>query len=138
MILRKAKTAYEFSESKEKINHLLFMDDLKLCSRIEKVLDSLVQTVGVFSEDIRMEFDIEKCAKLAMEREKIVKSVDIELPDGKVITWLQEGESYKYLEILEADKHLEEKVKLNVLKEYIRRLRSFEVKTEWWEFGLWS
>ena len=133
MILRKAKTAYEFSESKEKINHLLFMDDLKLCSRIEKVLDSLVQTVGVFSEDIRMEFDIEKCAKLAMEREKIVKSVDIELPDGKVITWLQEGESYKYLEILEADKYLEEKVKLNVLKEYIRRLRSFEVKTEWWE-----
>ena len=133
MILRKAKTAYEFSESKEKINHLLFMDDLKLCSRIEKVLDSLVQTVGVFSEDIRMEFDIEKCAKLAMEREKIVKSVDIELPDGKVITWLQEGESYKYLEILEADKYLEQKVKLNVLKEYIRRLRSFEVKTEWWE-----
>ena len=29
LILRKAKTAYEFSESKEKINHLLFMDDLK-------------------------------------------------------------------------------------------------------------
>ena len=28
-ILRKAKAAYEFSESKEKINHLLFMDDLK-------------------------------------------------------------------------------------------------------------
>ena len=55
------------------------MDDLKLCSRIEKVLDSLVQTVGVFSEDIRMEFDIEKCAKLVMEREKFVKSVDIEV-----------------------------------------------------------
>ena len=27
MILRKVKAAYEFSESKEKINHLLFMDD---------------------------------------------------------------------------------------------------------------
>ena len=32
LILRKAKAAYEFSESKEKINHLLFMDDLKLYS----------------------------------------------------------------------------------------------------------
>ena len=31
--LRKAKAAYEFSESKEKITHLLFMDDLKLHSR---------------------------------------------------------------------------------------------------------
>ena len=35
-ILRKVKPAYEFSESKEKINHLLFMDDLKLDSRSEK------------------------------------------------------------------------------------------------------
>ena len=30
LILRKAKAAYEFSESKEKINYLLLMDDLKL------------------------------------------------------------------------------------------------------------
>ena len=40
LILRKAKAAYEFSESKDKINHLLFMDDLKLYSRSEKGLDS--------------------------------------------------------------------------------------------------
>ena len=52
-----------------------------------------------------------------------MKSVGIELPDGKIIKSLQEGESYKYLVILEADKFLEEKVKLNVLKEYIRRIR---------------
>ena len=32
LILRKAKAAYEFSESKDKINHLLIMDDLKLKS----------------------------------------------------------------------------------------------------------
>ena len=35
---------------------------------------------------------------------KDIKSVGIDLPDGKVISSLQEGESYKYLEILEADK----------------------------------
>ena len=58
-----------------------------------------------------------------MEKGKIVKSVGIELPNGKVIKSSQEGESYKYLEILEADKVLEEKMKLNVSKEYIRRLR---------------
>ena len=28
LILRKAKATYEFSESKEKIHHFLFMDDL--------------------------------------------------------------------------------------------------------------
>ena len=91
--------------------------------RSEKGLDSLVQNVRVFSEDIGIEFGIEKCAMLVMERGKIVKSVCIEMPDGKVIKSLQEGESYKYLEILEADKFLEEKMKLNVSKEYIRRLR---------------
>ena len=94
LILRKAKATYEFPESKEKISHLLFMDDLKLYSRSEKGLDSLVQTVRVFSEDIGMKFGIEKCATLVMEKGKIVKSVGIGLPDGKVIKSLQEGESY--------------------------------------------
>ena len=47
LILRKVKAAYEFSESKEKISHLLFMGDLKLYSRREKCFDSLVQTVRV-------------------------------------------------------------------------------------------
>ena len=55
LILRKAKAAHEFAESKEKINHLFFMDDLKLYSGSGKGLDSLVQTVCVFSEDIGME-----------------------------------------------------------------------------------
>ena len=91
LILRKAKAGYEFSESKEKIDHLLFMDNLKLYSRSEKRLDSLVQTARVFSEDLGMEFGIEKCAVLVMEKGKIVKSVGIELPGGKVIKSLQEG-----------------------------------------------
>ena len=41
LILRKGKSAYEFSESEEKINHILFMDDLKLYTRSDKGLDSL-------------------------------------------------------------------------------------------------
>ena len=91
LILRKAKAAYEFSGSKEKINHLLFMDDLKLYSRNEKGLHSLLQKMRVFCEDIGMEFGIEKCALLVIEKGKIVKSVGIELTDGKVIKSLQEG-----------------------------------------------
>ena len=43
-----------------------------------------------------MEFGIEKCAMLVMEKGKIVKSVGIELEDGNVIKSLQEGESHKY------------------------------------------
>ena len=45
----------------------------------------MVQTVHFFSEGIGMGFGIEKCAMLVMEKGKIVKSVGIELPGGKVI-----------------------------------------------------
>ena len=69
------------------------MDNLKLHSQNEKGLGSLVQAVPIFSEDIGMGFGIEKCAMLVMEKGKIVKSVRIEFPDGKVIKSLQEGES---------------------------------------------
>ena len=58
-----------------------------------KGLDSLLQTVCVFSEDIGMKFGIEECAMLVMEKREIVKPVGIELPDGKIIKWLQEGKS---------------------------------------------
>ena len=75
-------------------------------SQCEERLNSLVQTVCVFSEDIGMEFGIKM---LVMEKGKIVKSVGIEFPDRKVIKSLQEGKSYKYLGILEVNKFLEEK-----------------------------
>ena len=38
-----------------------------------------------------MEFGIEKCAMLIMEKGKIMKSVGIELLHGKVFKSLQEG-----------------------------------------------
>ena len=81
LILRKAKAAYDFSERREKINHLLFLDDFKLYSRSEKGLDSLVQTVRVFSEDIGMEFGIENCAMVVMGEE------DCEVSWYRVARW---------------------------------------------------
>ena len=39
----------------------MLIDDLMLYKRSEKGLDSLAQTVHVFSEDIGMEFGIEVC-----------------------------------------------------------------------------
>ena len=50
---------------------------------------------------------------LVIEKGKIVKSVDVELPDGKLIKSLQEGE---YLQILEVDRFLQEEMKLKKIK----------------------
>ena len=101
-ILRTANPGYEFRTG-ETINHPLFRDDLKLYSKSEKALDSFIQTVRIFSEDIGIQFGIDKCAMLVMKRGKIVKSDGIQLPNGKVIKSLEKGESYKYLGVLEAD-----------------------------------
>ena len=47
-ILRTANPGYEF-QTGETINHLLFVDDLKLYSKSENALNSLIQTVRTFS-----------------------------------------------------------------------------------------
>ena len=70
-----------------------------------------------------MDFGIEKCSMLVTENGRIVKSLGIELPDGKVIKTIQEGESYRYLQIVEADRFLGEEMKLKVSKEYFKRLK---------------
>ena len=50
-----------------KLNHLLFLDGLKLYARNENRLDSLMQTVTIISKDIGMKFGIEKCALVVLE-----------------------------------------------------------------------
>ena len=103
LILHKSESAYKFSSTKEKINHFLFMDDLKLYTKNEKGLDSLVQIVRIFSEDIGMECGIDKCATLVLKRWKITKFDEISLLDGRVMKGLIEGAGYKYLGTLKAD-----------------------------------
>ena len=61
-ILRHAASRYNFSSNGQKVNHLLFMDGLKLNASNKKSLESLTQTVRVFSNDIGMKFGVEKCA----------------------------------------------------------------------------
>ena len=47
----------------------------------------LVQIINIFSKDIGMEFGMEKCTMLVIEKGKIEKSVGIELRNGKVIKY---------------------------------------------------
>ena len=53
---------YSLGKDRGRFNHLLFMDDLKLYGRNINEIDSQIQTVRIFSQDIGMEFGIQKCA----------------------------------------------------------------------------
>jgi len=65
---------------------------------------ALVNTVRVFSSDIKMEFGFNKCAHgyLMIKRGNFVDSEGIELPTG-TIQALPIGSCYKYLGVLEAE-----------------------------------
>ena len=123
IILNKMTTGYALGKGRAKINHLLFMDDLKLYSKTMDELDSLVQTVRIFSNDIAMEFGISKCAMVEVKRGKMVKREGIDLPDGSTIQSLEVGAGYKYLGVLQSDRILSKEMKVILKKEYFRRLR---------------
>ena len=58
-ILRKCTAGYKFSWSQEKINHLMYIDDIKLFAKDEKQLETLIHAVEIYSQYIGMEFGIE-------------------------------------------------------------------------------
>ena len=62
LLRRKVKLGYVLRNDQMRISHLLFMDDLKLYGKKEREIESLVQTVRIYSEDIAVEFGIHKCA----------------------------------------------------------------------------
>ena len=117
----KTKTRYTLGGG-EKINHLLFMDDLKLYGKCENEIKGLMSTVEVFSQDIGMEFGIKKCGVIIMNRGKVKSTDGIELPSGEKIREIEEG-GYKYLWILEYDRVKEQEMKGKFRKEYFRRTK---------------
>ena len=101
----------------------MYMDDIKLFAKNEKELETLIHTVRIYSQDIGMEFGIEKCALLVRKSGKRHLTDGIELPNQDKIRTLSENETYKYLGILEADTIKQVKMKNKIQKEYLRRTR---------------
>ena len=78
-ILNSLDTGYNLGRGRsrkenKRVNHLLFMDDLKLYADSEEKLEELVRTVHRFSNDICMEFGLDKCAKSTVKKGKKVTS----------------------------------------------------------------
>ena len=87
LVLRKAKACYERGNRQFRVNHLLFMPDLKLFGKNYNQIDSLVQTIHFVNSDIIMEFEIINCGLLILRREKVVEVNfnGIVLPDGQIM-----------------------------------------------------
>ena len=51
----------------------MYMDDIKLFAKNEKELKTLIHTVRIYSQDIEMEFCIEKCVMRVMKWGKLTE-----------------------------------------------------------------
>ena len=105
------------------MNHLLFMDDLKLYGRDKDEIKKLCAVVHKFSKDIGMEFGMDKCAVLEIKSGVQVSCNGIVLPDDKTIQEV-EPEGYKYLGVLEGADIKMKDMKEKVRKEYLRRVKA--------------
>ena len=101
----------------------MYMDDIKLFVKNEKGLETLIHAVRIYSQDIGMEFGIEKCAMLVMKSGKRHLTEGMELPNQDKIRTLGENETHKYLSVLEADTIKQVEMKNKIQKEYCRRTR---------------
>ena len=68
-MLNKFTEGYKSTKSQEKINHLLYMDDIKIFTKNKKIeLESRTQTMRIYSQDIGMEFRIENILQQRQKR----------------------------------------------------------------------
>ena len=79
------------------------MDDLKLIAKSEEELQKQTQTVKTFSDDIHMEFALEKCAKIALKRGKLVPLQNLVINIKREIQELEQEKMYKYLGIEDSE-----------------------------------
>ena len=78
------------------------MDDIKLFTKNQKELETLIQTVRIYNQDIGMEIGIEKCAMIVIKSGKQHMTEGVELPNQVLIRTLDEKETYKYFGIVKA------------------------------------
>ena len=132
-ILGKCTAGYKLSKSQRKKqtnNYLMYMNDSKLFAKNEKELETLRNSLRIYSQDIEVEFSREKCSILVIKSGKRRLADGMELPNQEKIRTIGEKETYKYLGILEADTIEQVKMKKKIKKEYLRREKSLTASTQ--------
>ena len=106
-----------------KVTHLLYMDDLKLFTPNDKKLADQLKRVKQYSEDIQMEFGLDKCVKCTLVHGKTKITDSILIDESTTIQELENEASYKYLGIEEGPQVQHKTMCKIISKEYQRKTR---------------
>ena len=109
----------------QRLNHLLYMDVIKLYAATNNQLQELLWLTLTFSRDIKMVFGIEKCKTLCIAKRKLeMRNFTTEDDDDDTMDAMNEGDMYRYLDHMQAKqiKHVRMKHKLG--KEYLNHTKN--------------
>ncbi|KAL0878572.1 hypothetical protein ABMA27_003656 [Loxostege sticticalis] len=104
------------------LSHLLYMDDIKLYGSSKEDLFHLADITQEFSNDIHMQFGIDKCKTHSVERGKIQHN-PYSLETGEQITTMDEIDTYKYLGFHQSRQIQQKQTKLELKTKFKQRLK---------------
>ena len=105
------------------ISHLFFIDDLMLYALNLNRMIEMLKMVVQFSEDVGMNFGVNKCAYQCIERGKRKEQSQPLEVNGLIIKEVEEGDNYKYLGVDESVGINGPLNKDRVVKEYKARVK---------------
>ena len=118
------KTGYGYQlDEQTKISHLFYVDNLKLYGTYDNQLNGLVNKVTVVSDDIRMEFSLDRCAKAILKREKKMLTKRTKLNRNNFMHELESETVYTCLGIEAGEGTEHHTMKAKIQQEYKRRIK---------------
>ncbi|KAI5743538.1 hypothetical protein M8J77_019336 [Diaphorina citri] len=98
-MLKRSKRGYNIKSTitEVTIDHLFYIDDLKLYAKNKDDLEYNLQLTKTFSNDINMTFGLDKCKTCSIIKGKIQEQEGFTLEEGEKIEALEQEEDYKYL-----------------------------------------
>ena len=107
-VFRKCTGGYKLTKLQEKINPLMYKDNIKLFAKNGKELETLIQIVKIYREDIAMEFGIKKMRHTNNEKRKQHMTEVIDLPKQvKIRTKIRKRKctnTWKYWKMIPSNK----------------------------------
>lgn len=105
------------------VSHLLYMDDIKLYAQSSSQMKVLMSLTEEVSGDVGMEFGVNKCKLLRIERGKWADTDQIKTLNNEVIETMQPQETYKYLGFQQNTRLEHTLIKSQLKEKYRHRLR---------------
>ena len=125
-ILQKTHYGFEIKHQKQtlhKINHLMYMDDIKIYASSETQMKQLLKTVENITKDTCMEFGIDKCKLLHIEKGKWKRSEEESSLNNEIMHNMEQLETYQYLGFKQNRTMDHNTIKTHLITKYRQRLQ---------------